>query len=88
VDLSWLVSSVIGIEDVLEGFKRFEKHLETKVVIRFKWEDDEWKVGNGGGNDVRGENHEQNGHEKGNGRHGDFARKTSWKSLEDIEAEL
>jgi threonine dehydrogenase-like Zn-dependent dehydrogenase len=87
VDLSWLVSSVIGIEDVPEGYRRFDKHLETKVVIRFKWEDDQWKVGNG----VQNGFHEQD--EKGTaGRgaqdNGASAGKTSWKSLEDIEADL
>ncbi|KAJ4987874.1 alcohol dehydrogenase-like domain-containing protein [Stagonosporopsis vannaccii] len=39
-----ITSSVIGIEEVPEGYRRFNKHLETKVVIRFPWEDDEWRV--------------------------------------------
>jgi threonine dehydrogenase-like Zn-dependent dehydrogenase len=43
----WVVSNVIGIEDVAEGYRRFDKHRDTKVVIRFPWQDDEWHVGNG-----------------------------------------
>jgi threonine dehydrogenase-like Zn-dependent dehydrogenase len=85
VDLSWLVSSVIGIEDVPEGYKRFDKQLETKVVIRFKWEDDEWQVSNGAHNGT----HEEDATAGiGVQDNGDFAAKTSWKSLEDIEVEL
>jgi threonine dehydrogenase-like Zn-dependent dehydrogenase len=80
VDLSWVVSSVIAIEDVPEGYQRFDKALDTKVVIRFKWEEDEWDVGNGSGH----------GHEKenGNGHHRDMARKTRWESLEGAEGEF
>jgi threonine dehydrogenase-like Zn-dependent dehydrogenase len=90
VDLSWVVSSVIGIEDVPEGYRRFDKQLETKVVVRFTWEDDEWKVGNGVGNGEKGERSEEDGYGVGNGvrNNGDLVSKTSWKSLEDIEAEL
>ena len=39
-----ITSNVIGIEEVPEGYRRFNNHLETKVVIRFPWEDDEWRV--------------------------------------------
>jgi threonine dehydrogenase-like Zn-dependent dehydrogenase len=39
-----VVSSVIGIREVAEGYKRFSKHLETKVVIRFPWQENEWNV--------------------------------------------
>ncbi|KAH6611923.1 alcohol dehydrogenase GroES-like domain-containing protein [Boeremia exigua] len=39
-----ITSSVIGIEEVPEGYRRFNRQLETKVVIRFPWEDDEWSV--------------------------------------------
>ena len=39
-----IVSSIIGMEEVPEGYRRFNKQLETKVVIRFPWQDDEWKV--------------------------------------------
>jgi hypothetical protein len=85
VDLSWIVSSVIGIEQVPEGYKRFDKHLETKVVIRFKWEDDEWNVSNGAHNGTREENVAFG---SGVQDDEDFTGKTSWKSLEDIEAEL
>ncbi|KAH7379563.1 hypothetical protein BKA66DRAFT_466285 [Pyrenochaeta sp. MPI-SDFR-AT-0127] len=74
-----VVSSVIDIEKVPEGYERFEKHLETKVVIRFRWEDDEWKVGNGAAKEVGNEEVEKNG---------TWTSKASWKSLEDIEAEL
>jgi threonine dehydrogenase-like Zn-dependent dehydrogenase len=42
-----IVSSVIGIEQVPEGYKKFDKHRETKVVIRFPWQDEEWSVNNG-----------------------------------------
>ena len=79
VDFSWMVSSVIGIEDVPEGYRRFDKALETKVVIRFKWEDDEWDVGNGCGHGHEGEN--------GNGHHKDFTKETQRESLEDAEGE-
>lgn len=43
-----IVSSVIGIEEIAEGYKRFDKHIETKVAIRLPWQDDEWHVGNNG----------------------------------------
>jgi threonine dehydrogenase-like Zn-dependent dehydrogenase len=43
-----VVSSVIGIEEVAEGFKRFDNHLELKVVIRLPWQEDEWNLGNAG----------------------------------------
>ncbi len=40
-----ITSSVIGIDEVAEGYRRFNKHLETKVVVRFPWEEeDEWRV--------------------------------------------
>jgi threonine dehydrogenase-like Zn-dependent dehydrogenase len=39
-----VVSSVISIREIAEGYKRFSKHLETKVVIRFPWQEDEWNV--------------------------------------------
>jgi threonine dehydrogenase-like Zn-dependent dehydrogenase len=42
-----VVSSVISIEEVPEGYRKFSQHLETKVVIRFPWQDDEWNVENG-----------------------------------------
>ncbi|KAL2827733.1 hypothetical protein BDW59DRAFT_179016 [Aspergillus cavernicola] len=32
---SFIVSSTIGIEDVPEYYRRFDQHLETKVVIQF-----------------------------------------------------
>lgn len=34
----FVVSAEIGIEEAPEGYRRFDKHLETKVVIRFPWE--------------------------------------------------
>ncbi|KAF2035307.1 alcohol dehydrogenase GroES-like domain-containing protein [Setomelanomma holmii] len=42
-----VVSSVISIESAPEGYRRFNKHFETKVVIRFPWEEEDWhwKVG-------------------------------------------
>jgi len=43
-----IVSSVIGIQDVEEGYRRFNEQLETKVVIRFPWQEDEWNVGDYG----------------------------------------
>lgn len=39
-----IVSSIISLDEVQEGYRRFNKQLETKVVIRLPWEDDEWKV--------------------------------------------
>lgn len=39
-----ITSSVIGLEEVPEGHRRFNEHLETKVVFRFPWEDAEWRV--------------------------------------------
>jgi threonine dehydrogenase-like Zn-dependent dehydrogenase len=39
-----VVSSVIGIQEIAEGYKRFSKHLETKIVIRFPWQEDEWNL--------------------------------------------
>jgi threonine dehydrogenase-like Zn-dependent dehydrogenase len=69
-----IVSNVIGIEEVPEGYKQFEKHRETKVVIRFPWQDEEWKVSNG---DAIAEV-EQNGH---------GSEKDNIRSLGDNEAE-
>ncbi|KAB5533502.1 hypothetical protein GE09DRAFT_972977 [Coniochaeta sp. 2T2.1] len=37
VDLDFVVSSVVSIEDAPKAYERFEKHLETKVVFRFPW---------------------------------------------------
>jgi threonine dehydrogenase-like Zn-dependent dehydrogenase len=37
VDLDFVVSSVMSIEDAPKAYERFEKHLETKVVFRFPW---------------------------------------------------
>ena len=34
---SFIVSSVVGIEDAPEAYKRFEEGKETKVVFRFPW---------------------------------------------------
>jgi threonine dehydrogenase-like Zn-dependent dehydrogenase len=85
VDLSWIISSVIGIEDVPEGYKRFDKHLETKLVIRFKWEDDEWDVSCGTRNGIQDENVDRGRSAQDNGK---ATGKTSWKSLDDIEVEL
>jgi threonine dehydrogenase-like Zn-dependent dehydrogenase len=59
-----IFSSVIGIEDVQEGYKRFNKHLETKVVIRFPWEDDEWRV-DGAATVLGSQRPEQNGTSEG-----------------------
>ncbi|KAJ4317662.1 hypothetical protein N0V94_004816 [Neodidymelliopsis sp. IMI 364377] len=39
-----ITTSVIGVEEIPEGYKKFERQLETKVVIRFPWKDDEWRV--------------------------------------------
>ena len=39
-----IVSSIIGMEEVPEGYRRFNKQLETKVVIRFPWQEEEWRV--------------------------------------------
>ncbi|CAG8976160.1 hypothetical protein HYALB_00010029 [Hymenoscyphus albidus] len=33
----FVVSSVIGIEDALDGYAKFSRHEEQKVVIRFPW---------------------------------------------------
>jgi len=33
--LDWVVSAQVGIEDVPAAYDRFNRHLETKVVIRF-----------------------------------------------------
>lgn len=57
-----IVSSVIGLDEIAEGYKRFNKHIETKVVIRLPWEEDEWHVGNGTTN---GEESGQNGESSG-----------------------
>ncbi|KAF2111109.1 hypothetical protein BDV96DRAFT_499850 [Lophiotrema nucula] len=35
---SFIVSSELGIEEAKKGYERFDKHKETKVVIRFPWE--------------------------------------------------
>jgi len=37
VDLDFIVSSVVSIEDAPKAYERFEKHLETKVIFRFPW---------------------------------------------------
>jgi threonine dehydrogenase-like Zn-dependent dehydrogenase len=37
----FIVSAEVGIEDAPRMYERFDKHLETKVIIRFPWEDDE-----------------------------------------------
>ncbi|KAF3043763.1 hypothetical protein E8E12_009866 [Didymella heteroderae] len=55
-----ITSSVIGIEEVPDGYRRFNKHLETKVVIRFPWEDDEWRV-DGAATVLGSQRPEQNG---------------------------
>ncbi|KAK7926528.1 alcohol dehydrogenase-like domain-containing protein [Apiospora marii] len=34
----FIISSEVGIEDVPEAYSRFDKKLETKVVIRLPWE--------------------------------------------------
>lgn len=81
VDLSWLVSRVISIEDAPEGYRRFDQHRETKVVIRFNWENDEWNV-----NNVL--DPEEDDVDKKSPRAKSWTGKASWKSLEDIEAEL
>lgn len=85
-----IVSSVVDIEKVPEAYRRFDRHLETKVVIRFRWEDEEWSVGNGvgkreeeGEEDIEGEAEEVE--ENGDGK---WSGEKTWKSLEDIEAEL
>ncbi|KAF1832696.1 GroES-like protein [Decorospora gaudefroyi] len=90
VDLSWVVTSVIGLEEVPEAYRRFEKKLETKVVIRFKWEYDEWSVGNSASDRFKEEGGDNAGQALHNGveHQKNGARKTSWKSLEDIESEL
>ena len=33
--LDWVVSAQVGIEDVPAAYDRFNRHLETKIVIRF-----------------------------------------------------
>jgi threonine dehydrogenase-like Zn-dependent dehydrogenase len=60
-----IVSSVIGIQDVEEAYRRFNKHLETKVVIRFPWQEDEWNIGGHGHATLS----EGNDGWTGNGRH-------------------
>lgn len=37
VDLDFVVSAQMSIEDAPKAYERFEKHLETKVVFRFPW---------------------------------------------------
>ncbi|KAK8129044.1 alcohol dehydrogenase [Apiospora sp. TS-2023a] len=37
----FIISSEVGIEDVPEAYSRFDRKLETKVVIRFPWE---WEI--------------------------------------------
>lgn len=37
----FIVSVKVGIEDAPRMYERFDKHLETKVVIRFPWEEEE-----------------------------------------------
>ena len=34
-NLSFIVSREIGIDDAPDGYAKFDKHRETKVVIRF-----------------------------------------------------
>lgn len=38
---SFIVSSFVGIEDVPEAYRRFSEHKETKVLVRFDWDDAE-----------------------------------------------
>lgn len=47
-DLDWLISREIGIEDADEGYRRFDQGKETKVVIRFRWREEEAKEGREG----------------------------------------
>jgi threonine dehydrogenase-like Zn-dependent dehydrogenase len=70
-----IVSNVIGIEEVPEGYELFEKHHDTKVVIRFPWQEQDWTVSNGG--EIA--EVEQNGHWSGRG---------NIRSLEADEVEL
>tara|TARA_R110002003_G_scaffold64_2_gene5968 strand:+ start:7500 stop:8285 length:786 start_codon:yes stop_codon:yes gene_type:complete len=70
-----VVSKVIDIENAPEGYRRFSKQLETKVVIRFPWEEEDWNVD---GSD----------HTTSNGRNGALSEKESHKSSDDIEDEL
>ncbi|KPI41425.1 putative zinc-type alcohol dehydrogenase-like protein YbdR [Cyphellophora attinorum] len=42
---SFVFSAEIGIEDVQEGYERFDQHLETKIAIRFPWELEEKEKG-------------------------------------------
>ncbi len=35
---AFVFSTEIGIDDAPKGYERFDKHLETKVAIRFPWE--------------------------------------------------
>ncbi|KAK9415874.1 putative Alcohol dehydrogenase [Seiridium unicorne] len=41
---SFIVSSEIGLEDVPDGYKAFDRKEETKIVIRLPWE---WEAENG-----------------------------------------
>ncbi|KAH7382641.1 alcohol dehydrogenase [Phaeosphaeria sp. MPI-PUGE-AT-0046c] len=56
-----IVSSVIGLEEIAEGYKRFNKQLETKVVIRLPWQQEEWHVGNGTYREASVQNSESSG---------------------------
>jgi threonine dehydrogenase-like Zn-dependent dehydrogenase len=67
-----IASSIIGIEELPEGYRRFNNHLETKVVIRFPWEDDEWSVSNG----------------SKAGQNGAGEQMSNSQGLEDVETEL
>jgi threonine dehydrogenase-like Zn-dependent dehydrogenase len=67
-----VVNNVIGIEEVPKGYKLFEKHRDTKVVIRFPWQEEDWTVSNG--SEIA--ELEQNGHWSGKG---------NIRSSEDIE---
>ncbi|KAF3034822.1 hypothetical protein E8E11_000086 [Didymella keratinophila] len=60
-------SSVIGIVEITEGYRRFNKHLETKVVVRFSWEDEERRV-DGATTVLGSQRPEHNGTSEGIGR--------------------
>ncbi|KAL5420066.1 hypothetical protein PMIN06_011647 [Paraphaeosphaeria minitans] len=40
----FIVSAEVGIEGAPRMYERFDKHLETKVIIRFPWEEEELEL--------------------------------------------
>jgi hypothetical protein len=68
-----IVSSVIGIEEVPERYKRIDKHRVTNVMVRFQWQDEEWTVNGGRATEM--------------GPHGCWFEDSNTKSSEDGEAQ-